>query len=111
MAMKNIAIELLVAALLAFGAGCDDAEDKVENAREEVGDFLDCSQICGEYESCVAKDDFDASKCIDDCQGWKESNAFTREHAEGCQNCVSDDACDSGNFQCRLQCTGITPLF
>lgn len=50
----------------------------------EVEEFVDCADICGDYEDCLG-DDFDRSECIDRCEEQPQNQIDT------CDACLDGD--------------------
>lgn len=73
----------------------------------EVGEFLECAQVCESYDDCVG-DAADATQCTDDCEDYADVNDANEAQVFECDNCLNTTPCSP---DCNDVCAGIIPAF
>ena len=93
--MNRVAWMLCAASIVA--SGCSN----------EVGELLECAQVCESYDDCVA-DSADQTGCTDGCEAYADVSDANEEQVFACDDCLNElgDTCDSS---CNAVCDGIIP--
>lgn len=73
----------------------------------EVGELLECGQVCESYDDCVA-DSADQTGCADACRAYADRGQAEEDQVFQCDDCMNDlgDTCDSS---CNDVCAGVIP--
>jgi hypothetical protein len=79
----------------AMGLGACDSD--------EGDELLQCTDICTAYIDCTDSET-DLDDCIAQCED-QESN--TSPEFEGCEDCVDQNACEAGQWQCASECAAV----
>jgi len=93
--MNSFSKTLRLFALLGFGTlayttGCSD-----------VGEAIDCDQMCNELERCF-DDDLDVRDCAERCEDRVEDNALA-DKLDACTDCLDDDrSCSEADAACEV---------
>ena len=92
-------ISLLFGTLLAAAAmlGCSN----------EVGEVIECAQVCESYDDCV-DDAYDATGCTDSCEDFADVSPANEDQVFACDDCLNTMVCSA---ECNDECAGIIPAF
>jgi len=96
--IKRTSLILLGVSLLgAVATGCTS----------EVGELLECAQVCESYDDCVM-DSYDQTACTDACEDYADVSNANEEQVFACDDCLNDMECSDA---CNAECAGIIPAF
>ena len=73
----------------------------------EIGELLECAQVCESYDDCVA-DSYDQTGCTDDCENYADVSDANEDQVFACDDCLNTMVCSA---ECNDECTGIIPAF
>jgi hypothetical protein len=73
----------------------------------EVGELLECAQVCESYDDCVA-DSADQTGCTGACEDYADRGEAQEDQVFACDDCMNElgDVCDSS---CNDICAGVIP--
>lgn len=88
-------------------AACDDGP------AEETEEFLDCREVCNDFEDCVGANRFDASDCTVDCEDRADLDEEFADRVDECDDCLDfwaeTQQCSLGEYPCEDVCEDIVP--
>jgi hypothetical protein len=77
-------------------------------ADDEIDNAVDCDSICGRYAECF-DDSYDTGACAAKCRDNASGDENYEAKVDACEDCMDNESCASGLFECSAECIGIVP--